>query len=53
MRREEAVQALLPGRDKWELTRFTFAATGLEMLACVLRKSSGEAETKAHRLVRL
>ena len=41
MRREEAVRALLPGRDKWEFARFTFAATGLEMLACVLRKSSG------------
>jgi ubiquinone/menaquinone biosynthesis C-methylase UbiE len=41
MRSEEAVRALLPGRDRWESTRFTFATTGLEMLACVLCKSSG------------
>jgi SAM-dependent methyltransferase len=41
MRSEEAIWALLPGRDKWNSTRFTYAATGLEMLACVLRKSNG------------
>jgi SAM-dependent methyltransferase len=41
MRNEESLRSLLPACDKWESTRFTFAATGLEMLACVLRKSSG------------
>jgi ubiquinone/menaquinone biosynthesis C-methylase UbiE len=41
MRNEESVRSLLPNCGKWESTRFTYSATGLEMLACVLRKSSG------------
>jgi SAM-dependent methyltransferase len=35
MRSEEALKALLPDRPSWTCTRFTFAATGLEMLVCV------------------
>jgi len=41
IRSEEAMRALLPDSSKWKSTRFTFAATGLEMLGCVLCKSSG------------
>jgi SAM-dependent methyltransferase len=37
MRSEETLQALLPDREKWTYTRFTFAMTGLEMLACVVK----------------
>jgi SAM-dependent methyltransferase len=35
MRSEEALKALLPDRQNWACTRFTFAITGLEMLACI------------------
>jgi ubiquinone/menaquinone biosynthesis C-methylase UbiE len=38
IRCEDALQALLPDRDKWTCTRFTYAATGLEMLSCVLSR---------------
>ena len=35
MRSEQALQALLPDAPSWTCSRFTFAATGLEMLACL------------------
>ena len=35
MRSEQALEALLPGRGRWDCRRFTYAATGLEMLSCI------------------
>jgi SAM-dependent methyltransferase len=35
IRSEEALKALLPDPQKWTCARFTFATTGLEMLACL------------------
>ena len=35
MRSETALKALLPDSAQWNCTRFTFAATGLEMLVCL------------------
>jgi SAM-dependent methyltransferase len=48
MRREEALRALLPGHDNWACTRFTYAATGLEMLACVWRNPDESTRNAAH-----
>jgi ubiquinone/menaquinone biosynthesis C-methylase UbiE len=39
MRSEQALKALLPGREKWTCQRFTYAATGLEMLSCVYQNN--------------
>jgi hypothetical protein len=38
MRRESALRALLDPCGRWTYTRFTYSATGLEMLACVHRR---------------
>jgi SAM-dependent methyltransferase len=44
MRREAALRALLDPFGPWTYTRFTYAGTGLEMLACVYRTCERAAE---------
>jgi SAM-dependent methyltransferase len=39
MRSEQSLKGLLPNRETWRCDRFTAAATGLEMLACVCNKA--------------
>jgi SAM-dependent methyltransferase len=38
MRREAPLRALLNPHGRWTYSRFTYSATGLEMLACIYRK---------------
>lgn len=38
MRNQRNFQALLPDRTKWVCRRYTYAATGLEMLECIYKK---------------
>ena len=38
MRQEGALRALLDPCGRWQYTRFTYSATGLEMLACLHRR---------------
>jgi SAM-dependent methyltransferase len=49
MRRELELRAVLTPDADWEVHRFTYAGTGLEMLSCVLRKPSGATRRRTAR----
>ena len=38
MRSQKQLQDLLPGPQNWKINRYTYAATGLEMLECIYQK---------------